>query len=191
MQPTHSMTSASDRSRLLELIRSRAVSFGHFKLASGKTSTFYINSKKILFYSEAVPLLAQAFWEQTRDLDFQAVGGLEVGAIPLTTALVGRYHQEGRALEGFFVRKQAKTHGSEERLEGVLPAQARVVIVDDVLTTGRSALEAAQEVEKAGATISAIVCILDREDGARALFADKYLYRPLFTLSDLGIDPLP
>src|SRR5947209_151219 len=112
------------RQRLLELFRARAVSYGKFTLASGKESTYYINSKKALFHSEALALLANALWEQTRDLDIRAAGGLEVGAIPMTAALVMRYHQEGRALEGFFVRKQAKAHGSQQRVEGVLPPGA-------------------------------------------------------------------
>jgi orotate phosphoribosyltransferase len=172
--------------RLRELIFARAFSFGTFTLASGKTSTFYINSKKFLFHSEAIALLADAFWEKMQDLDVQAVGGLEVGAIPLTSAVVYRAHQAGRQLEGFFVRKQAKDHGSKERIEGVLPPGARVAIVDDVLTTGGSALQAVQEVERAGATVVAVLCIVDREQGAREAFA-RYTYRPLFTLTDFGI----
>src|SRR5215216_1279644 len=133
------------RRRILDLVKSRAVSFGRFTLASGKTSSYYINSKKVLFHSESAALLGEALWDLTRDLDVQAVGGLEVGAIPLATACVMRYHQEGRPLEGFFVRKQPKGHGSQERVEGVLPPGANVAIVDDVLTTGGSALQAVQE----------------------------------------------
>jgi orotate phosphoribosyltransferase len=172
--------------RLRELLLSRAFSFGDFTLASGQKSSFYINSKKILFHSEAVALLGEALFDQLRDLDIQAVGGLEVGAIPLTTALVAEAHRHGRTLEGFFVRKAVKDHGSKERIEGVLPSQARVAIVDDVLTTGGSALQAVQEVENAGATVVAVLCIVDREAGAKEVFS-KYVYRPLFTLSDLGI----
>ena len=74
------------RQRLLELFRSRAFSFGRFTLASGKESTYYVNSKKALFYSEAVALLGEALWEETKDLDIQAMGGLEVGAIPMAAA---------------------------------------------------------------------------------------------------------
>src|SRR2546427_9164773 len=95
----------ASRARLLELFTARAVSFGHFKLASGKESSYYINSKKAIFNSEAVWLLGDLLWELTKDLDIQAIGGLEVGAIPMATATVQRYHQEGRNLEGFFVRK--------------------------------------------------------------------------------------
>src|SRR5262249_9071666 len=180
-----------DRSRLLELFKQRAVQFGRFTLASGKESTYYINSKKALFNSEVVALLGDYLWELTKDLDIQAMGGLEIGAIPLATTAVLRYHQEGRALEGFFVRKQAKGHGSQDRLEGVLPAGARVAVVDDVLTTGGSVEQALAEVERAGAVVVAVVCIVDRLEGARERFASRYAYRPMFTIRDFGIDPPP
>src|SRR5579883_3331444 len=147
------------RPRLLELFKARAVAFGTFRLASGKESSYYINSKKALFHSEAVALLGEALWDRTRELNIQAIGGLEVGAIPMATAAVVRYHQAGRTLEGFFVRKEAKDHGSRERIEGVLPPGARVAMVDDVLTTGGSVLQAITEVEKAGATVAAAICI--------------------------------
>jgi orotate phosphoribosyltransferase len=179
----------SSRQRLLDLVKSRAFTLGQFTLASGKQSTYYINSKKILFHSESAALLGEALWEQTRDLDVQAVGGLEVGAIPLTTCCVLRYHQEGLSMEGFFVRKQPKGHGSQERIEGVLPPRSRVAILDDVLTTGGSALQAVQEVERAGATVVAVLCIVDRLEGARELFENRYQYRPLFTIRDLGVGP--
>ena len=179
----------SSRTRLLELVRTRAFSFGDFTLASGKKSTYYINSKKLLFHSESVSLIAEAFMEQLKDLDIQAVGGLEMGAIPLATACVLHAHLQGRSLEGFVVRKQAKGHGSQERIEGVLSAGARVAIVDDVLTTGGSALQAFEEVTRAGAVVVAVVCIVDRLEGAREVFAPKCAYRPLFTIRDFGIDP--
>jgi len=178
------------RARLLELFKARAVSFGRFTLASGKESTYYINSKKALFNSEVIGLLGEVLWQMTRDLNEQALGGLEVGAIPMTTAAGVRYHQEGRRLEGFFVRKQAKGHGSQERIEGVLPPGARVAILDDVLTTGGSALQAVQAVEQAGATVVAVVCIVDRLEGAREVFVPRYEYRPLFTIRDFGVEPL-
>src|SRR5437867_9444051 len=106
------------RARLLKVFQERAVSFGKFTLASGKESSYYINSKKAIFHSEAVWLLAEVLWEMSTDLQIDAAGGLEVGAIPMAAALAQRYHQAGRPLEGFFVRKQAKAHGGQERIEG-------------------------------------------------------------------------
>jgi orotate phosphoribosyltransferase len=181
--------SETSRRRLLELFRERAVSFGRFTLASGKTSSYYVNSKKALFHSETVALIGEALWDLTHDLNVQAVGGLEVGAIPMATAAVLHYHQQGRSLEGFFVRKKVKEYGSQERIEGVLPSGARVAVVDDVLTTGGSALQAVQEVERAGGQVAAVVCIVDRLEGAREVFAPKYDYRPIFTIRDFGIEP--
>jgi orotate phosphoribosyltransferase len=179
------------RSRLLELFKERAFAFGDFTLASGKKSSYYINSKKAIFHSEAVALLGELLWETTKDLGIQAMGGLEVGAIPMTAAAAMRYHQEGRALEGFFVRKQAKGHGSQERIEGVLESGMRCVMVDDVLTTGGSVLQAIEAVEHRGALIQAVVCIVDRLEGARELLAPRYAYQPLYTIRDFGIGEPP
>lgn len=176
------------RARLLTVFKDRAVSFGRFTLASGKESTYYINSKKAIFHSEAVWLLGEVLWDMTKDLAIDAAGGLEVGAIPMAAVLAQRYHQAGRTLEGFFVRKQAKGHGSQERVEGVLKPGMRVAVLDDVLTTGGSVQQAIGEIEKAGGIIAAVVCIVDRLEGAREALA-KYDYRPIFTIRDFGIEP--
>jgi orotate phosphoribosyltransferase len=177
------------RRRLLELFKARAVSFGDFTLASGKKSTYYINSKKVLFHGEAISLLGELLYDATRDLDITAIGGLEVGAIPMATVAVQRYWQAGKALEGFFVRKQTKDHGSQERLEGQVNAGDRVAVVDDVLTTGESVVQAIEAVEQRGATVARVVCIVDRLQGARERLA-KYDFRPLYTIRDLGIEPV-
>jgi orotate phosphoribosyltransferase len=177
------------RTRLLHLFRERAVSFGKFTLASGKESTYYINSKKAIFHSETVWLLGDVLWNMTSELNVQAAGGLEVGAIPLAAAMAQRYHKEGRTLEGFFVRKQAKSHGSQERIEGILPPGSRVAMLDDVLTTGGSVMQAITEVEKIGAEVAAVICIVDRLEGARELLAPRYNYLPIFTIHDFGIEP--
>jgi orotate phosphoribosyltransferase len=179
----------SSRTSLLQLFRERAVSHGRFILASGKESSYYINSKKALFHSEAIWLLGDILWSMTKDMHVQAMGGLEVGAIPMAVAAAQRYHQEGRPLEGFFVRKQVKSHGSQERIEGVLPAGARVVILDDVLTTGGSVQQAITEVENAEARVMSIICIVDRLEGARELLGSRYDFQPIFTIRDFGIEP--
>ena len=181
------MTRVEVRSRLLKLFKDRAVAFGDFTLASGKKSSYYINSKKVLFHGEAIALLGELLYQATRDLAIRAIGGLEVGAIPMATAAVLRYHQAGTTLEGFFVRKQAKGHGSQERLEGLVNAGDRVTIVDDVLTTGESVVQAIDAVEARGAVVARVVCIVDRLQGAGERLA-KYDFRPLFTIRDLGID---
>lgn len=178
------------RDRLKELFRQRALQFGDFTLASGRKSTYYVNSKKVLFHAEAISLLGDLIYEATQDLDFQAIGGLEVGAIPMAAAALTSFHRNGRSLEGFFVRKQAKEHGSKERLEGQVKSGDRVVVIDDVLTTGGSVIQAIEVVEAAGAAVARVVCICDRLQGAREVLA-KYDFRPLFTIRDFGIDPTP
>ena len=176
------------RDRLQQLFRDRALQFGDFTLASGKKSSYYVNSKKVLFHAEAISLLGELLYEATNDLDFQAIGGLEVGAIPMAAAALTAYHRAGRQLEGFFVRKEAKGHGSKARLEGQVNPGDRVVVIDDVLTTGGSVVQAIEVVEAVGATVARVVCICDRLQGAREALA-KYDYRPLFTVRDFGIDP--
>ncbi len=179
---------AQARDRLRELFASRAILHGDFTLASGKKSSFYINSKLVLFHGESSALIGACLHELTKDLDIQAAGGLEVGALPLVTALTMTRHQAGDSpIEGFFVRKQVKDHGSKQRVEGVLPPGARVVIVDDVLTTGGSAQQAVEIVEQAGAKVVAVVCLVDRQAGARELFEPKYAFRSIFTLKDFGL----
>lgn len=181
--------SRKSRARLLELFKSRAVSFGQFTLASGKQSSYYINSKKALFHGEAIWLLGDVLWDMTRDLNVQAIGGLEVGAIPMAVAAGLRYHEEGRTMEGFFVRKQAKDHGSQERIEGLVKRGDRVALVEDVVTTGGSLLQAIAEVERLGAQIVAVVCIVDRLEGAQERLTPRYPLLPIFTIRDLGIEP--
>lgn len=174
------------RSRLLDLFTARAVTFGDFTLASGQKSRYYINSKKVLFHGEAIALLGELLYEATRDLNIHAIGGLEVGAIPMATAAVLRYREAGNTLEGFFVRKQVKGHGSQERIEGLVNRGDRVAVIDDVLTTGESVAQAIEAVEDRGATVARVVCIVDRLQGARERLA-KYDFRPLYTVRDLGI----
>src|SRR5438552_2353444 len=156
------------RTQLLNVFKSRAFSFGDFTLASGKKSSYYVNSKKAIFNGEVVNLLSEVLWEMTKDLQIDAAGGLEVGAIPMAAVMAQRYAMHAKPLEGFFVRKQAKEHGAKERVEGVLKPGMRVAVLDDVLTTGGSVLQAIEEIEKVGAIIVAVVCIVDRMEGARA-----------------------
>jgi orotate phosphoribosyltransferase len=174
------------RERLKELFRTRALQFGDFTLASGQKSSYYVNSKKVLFHAEAIALLGEALCEATWDLDIQAIGGLEVGAIPMAAAALTAYHRRGRHLEGFFVRKKAKDHGSKELIEGLIAPGDRVAVIDDVLTTGGSVLQAIAAVEAAGASVARVVCICDRLQGA-AEALKNYDYRPIFTIEDFGI----
>jgi orotate phosphoribosyltransferase len=176
------------RRRFLDLFKSRAVFFGNFTLASGKQSTYYINSKKAIFNAEAVWLLGEVIYQMTRTMNLQALGGPEVGAIPLATAAAMRYHEHGQSIEAFYVRKQAKGHGSKEMVEGIVKPGDQVAIVEDVLTTGGSVLQAIREVERLDARIAAVICIVDRLEGAREALG-HYDFLPIFTIRDFGIEP--
>ncbi len=177
------------RDRLQQLFRERALQFGDFTLASGKKSTYYVNSKKVLFHAEAITLLGELLYEATADLTVQAMGGLEVGAIPMAAAALTAFHRHGRTLEGFFVRKKPKDHGSQQLVEGQVNAGDAVVVIDDVLTTGGSVVQAIHAVEAVGAKVLRVVCICDRLQGA-AEALKGYDFRPLFTVRDFGIEPL-
>jgi orotate phosphoribosyltransferase len=179
---------ADARRRLLELFKSRAAFFGNFTLASGKQSTYYINSKKAIFNAEALWLMGEVIYQMTRTMNLQALGGPEVGAIPMATAAAMRYHEHGQSIEAFYVRKQAKGHGSKEMVEGIVKPGDQVAIVEDVLTTGGSVLQAIREVERLDARIAAVICIVDRLEGAREALG-HYNFLPIFTIRDFGIEP--
>jgi len=178
----------ANRVRLLQLLKDRSLIFKEITLASGQKSNFYIDGKMILMSSESSSLLGDILYEMTKDMNLDAIGGPEVGALPLATAAVIRYHQAGRTLEGFSVRKEVKTHGTQKQIEGKLEPGQRVAIVEDVMTTGGSVVQAIEAVRKAGAEIVAVICILDRLQGARERIEGMGLrFEPIFTLKDLGL----
>src|SRR5271157_64966 len=110
---------SENEQRLLELLKMRSFQRGLFRLASGGTSDYYIDGKMTAVYSEGAYLIGEVLYEWTKDLDINAIGGLQVGAVPLTTAAVISYHRRGRSMEGFWVREEVKSHGTKNRIEGV------------------------------------------------------------------------
>jgi orotate phosphoribosyltransferase len=176
--------------KLLQLIEARAFKRGSFRLVSGAISDYYIDGKMIEVFSGAVPLIGEVIYQHTHELDVDAIGGLEVGAVPLTTAAVFSYHLHGREMEGFWVRDEVKKHGTQKIIEGGLKPNSRVVILDDVVTRGGSSLKAIEEVQKIGCTVVRVLALVDRLQGAEKLFREKGVsdYRAVFTVRDLGID---
>src|SRR5947209_16640645 len=156
--------------RLLRLLQERCFQRGTFHLASGGVSDYYIDGRMAEVFSEAAYLIGETLYERTQDLDFDAIGGLAVGAVPLTTAAVISYHLHGRNMEGFWVRDKAKTHGTQKLIEGGLREGARVVVVDDVITRGTSVIKAVEEVHKLGCVVVQVIALVDRLAGARELF---------------------
>src|SRR5262245_36648705 len=113
-------TMTNHETQLLEVLRTRSFKRGEFRLASGDTSTYYIDGKMSQVFSRSAYLIGEVLYERTKDLQIDAIGGLEVGAVPLTTAAVISYHQHGREMEGFWVRDSVKDHGTKKRIEGGL-----------------------------------------------------------------------
>jgi orotate phosphoribosyltransferase len=175
--------------QLLELLKARSFKRGTFRLASGETSDYYIDGKMTEVYSEAAALIGQILYERTHQLGLDAVGGLEVGAVPLTTAAVITYHQHGKTMEGFWVRDAAKTHGTRKLVEGNLARGARVAIVEDVATKGGSSLKAIKAVRELDCEVALVIALVDRLQGARELFQREGItnFQSVFTIRDFGV----
>lgn len=141
-------------------------------------------------YSEGAYLIGEVLYEWSKDLDIDAIGGLQVGAVPLTTAAVISYHHRGRSMEGFWVREEVKSHGTQKLIEGGLTKGSRVVIVDDVCTKGGSAFKAVEAVREFGCEVVLVLALVDRLEGAEELFRAKGVenYRSVFTIRDLGVE---
>ena len=176
--------------KLLQIIRDRSFKCGVFKLASGDTSDYYIDGKMTEVFSRVARLIGEVLYERTKDLAIDAIGGLEVGAVPLTTAAVISYDLHGRKMEGFWVRDKIKDHGTQKFIEGALEPGWRVAIVDDVVTRGSSAIKAIKQVKAFGCEVVAVLTLVDRMCGAEDLFRENGIedYRPIFTIHDLGVE---
>ena len=182
------MSSTASRERLRRIIAERSFSQGNeFKLASGKSSRFYFDMKQTMLDPEGLNLLAELMLETTRDLPAAYVGGLAMGAVPIAVAMVMKSAGTGRPMQGFWIRKEAKEHGTRKLADGYLPDDSDVVIVEDVTTSGGSALQAINEVRSRGCRVNALVTVVDREEGARDRLASENIdLVSLFTASDFA-----
>ncbi|MFL6689370.1 MAG: orotate phosphoribosyltransferase [Alphaproteobacteria bacterium] len=164
------MSGNADERELFAIIRERSFRRGKFRLASGRESELYFNLKPTMMSPKGALLSARALLARIRPESVDYVGGLEMGAVPVIAALAAISAAEGQPVKTFFVRKQPKGHGTMDMLEGLAPnetlANARVMVVDDVATTGGSILKAADAVRAAGATVNAGLVIIDRGEGA-------------------------
>ena len=159
------------RGRLVAIIRERSFQSGReIKLASGRTSTYYFNMKPTMLDAEGAHLIATLILEAIAGMDADLIGGLEMGAVPIASAVAAVSHASGKPVNAFFVRKQAKEHGTKSLIEGLPEGQSlkgkRVVIVEDVTTTGGSAIKAAETVRAEGAEVVGVVTVIDRQEGA-------------------------
>ncbi len=176
--------------QLLGLLSARSFKRGDFTLASGVKSTYYIDGKMSEVNPQGAYLIGEVLFERVRDLDIDAIGGLAVGAVPLVTAAVISSYRHERPIEGFWVRDEVKSHGTKKQIEGGLRAGSRVVIVDDVITKGGSALKAIKAVRDHGCEVVLVLALVDRLAGARQLFAESGItnYDAVFTIRDFGVD---
>lgn len=175
------------RRRLLELVRERAFHDGvDVVLASGKRSTFYFDGKKITLHPEGLWLTARLMLRELEAFpEVRSVGGLAIGADPIAAALCVLSHESGRDLHAFLVRKEAKGHGLADRIAGEIEPGERVAVVEDTITTGGSARRAAEAVEAAGASVSVVLALVDRQDPDASDFRARYPVRALLTLDDV------
>ena len=174
------------RARLFEIIKERSLVRGRVVLASGKVSDHYFDMKPTMFDPEAAELLSELILARLEGVAVDYVGGLEMGAVPLITPIAIASRRAGRPMPGFFVRKAVKDHGTKRLVEGVSDVRAkRVAIVEDVTTTGASAMKAVEALREAGATIPLVISILDREEGAGQLYAGAGIpFQSLFKASE-------
>jgi orotate phosphoribosyltransferase len=176
------------RARLLELLRRDAFQTGEFTLASGVKSDYYIDGRLLTLSSDGARVLGELILDMIGGEEVDAVGGMTMGADPIVGAVLALADLRGRRLHGFLCRKQPKDHGTGQQIEGNLAAGHKVLMVEDVITTGGSTLRAIEAVEKVGGGVVRVISIVDRLAGGAEAFAEKGVrYTPIFTVRDLGV----
>jgi orotate phosphoribosyltransferase len=176
----------SIKSELIKEIKEKAVVHGRVTLSSGKEADYYIDLRRVTLDAVAAPLVGQAMLDVTADLDYEAVGGLTLGADPVATAMMHVAKASGRVLNSFVVRKEGKAHGLQRRIEGPDVAGKRVLAVEDTSTTGSSVLTAVEALEQAGAIVVGVAVVVDRGAGAKIEQAGlKYI--SVISLEELGL----
>ena len=184
-----SVGSVTDKDALLDLISAKAIVRGKVTLSSGKEADYYLDLRRITLDSQAAPLVGRVMLELTKDWDYDAVGGLTMGADPVAVAMLHAAAASGRALDACVIRKEGKAHGLQRRIEGPDVAGRRVLAVEDTSTTGGSVLTAVEALREAGAEVVGVAVIADRDTGAaQRVEAEGLDYRYAFGLSDLGLD---
>lgn len=177
------------RTRLLEIIKAKAIVHGRVTLSSGAQADYYVDLRRITLDGEAAPLVGIVMRELTKDLSYAAVGGLTLGADPVATSMLHAAAAAGERLDAFVVRKAGKAHGLQQRIEGPSVAGRDVLVVEDTTTTGSSPLAAVEAVREAGGTVVAVATIADRATGAgeRIQREAGVEYRYVYSLEELGL----
>jgi orotate phosphoribosyltransferase len=190
MQPLRRETGKHDyRAELLELIRTRSFGRGRIKLASGRESDYYIDMRPTTLHPAGATCVGELIADALEGMPVEFVGGLEMGAVPIATAVAIASRRRGGNIQAFFVRKKAKDHGAKKLIEGLPKGETlkgrNVVIVDDVMTTGGSSVQAIEAVREEGGNILLVLTIVDRLEGATETFAaEKLPFRALYTADE-------
>ncbi len=175
-----------DRDQLRQDILDKAVVHGRVVLSSGKEADYYVDLRRVTLDGATAPLVGRVMLDLTSHLDYDAVGGLTLGADPVATAMLHAAAAEGRTLDAFVVRKSEKAHGLQRRIEGPDVAGRRVLAVEDTSTTGGSVLTAVEALREAGAEVVGVAVIVER--GAAPKIEEAGLpYLAAYSLSDLGL----
>jgi orotate phosphoribosyltransferase len=180
-----------DKQALIALVRQKALKFGQFTLASGKKATYYLDGKQVTLDPLGARLVAEGLLDLLAAGPLPAaVGGMSIGADPITAAVVTMSAVRGTPLLGFMVRKEAKGHGTNQFIEGPVTPGQTAVIVEDVVTTGGSSLQAIERAEGFGLKVVGVMAIIDRMEGGAQAFASRgYPLASLLTIRDFGIEP--
>jgi orotate phosphoribosyltransferase len=190
MQPLRRDTTKHDyRAELFELIRTRSFGRGRILLASGRESDYYIDMRPTTVHPAGATCVGELICDALEGLDVEFVGGLEMGAVPIATAVAIASHRRGGKLQAFFVRKKAKDHGAKKLVEGLPQGETlrgrNVVVLEDTTTTGGSSMQAVRALREEGANIVLVLTIVDRLEGARENFAAEGLeLRALYTADE-------
>jgi orotate phosphoribosyltransferase len=176
------------KAELARLVSELAVVHGRVVLSSGKEADYYVDLRRATLHHAAAPLLGKLLRQLTADWDYVAAGGLTLGADPVACAMMHAAAACGEVLDAFVVRKAAKEHGMQRRIEGIEVAGQRVLAVEDTTTTGASPLTAVRALREAGAEVVGVATVVDRATGAKEIIeAEGVRYRSLLGLSDLGL----
>jgi orotate phosphoribosyltransferase len=181
-------TVAEDTAELIEKIKALAIVRGQVTLSSGRTSDYYVDMRRVTLAGAVAPVIGRVMRALVADWDFEAVGGLTLGADPVATAMLHAAAATGERLDAFVVRKEGKSHGLQQRIEGPAVAGRRVLAVEDTSTTGASVLTAVNALREAGADVIGVAVIVDRNTGAaEAVEAAGLPYRAAVAAHDLGL----
>jgi len=181
-------TVAEDTAELIEKIKALAIVRGQVTLSSGRTSDYYVDMRRVTLAGTVAPVIGRVMRALVADWDFEAVGGLTLGADPVATAMLHAAAATGERLDAFVVRKEGKAHGLQQRIEGPAVAGRRVLAVEDTSTTGASVLTAVDALREAGADVIGVAVIVDRNTGAaEAVEAAGLPYRAAVAAHDLGL----